>query len=887
MGNSLPSSTGPRLLPPRFTPPRLSGGLAACVWLWTFAGAVAAAPTADQPPSASYQGALDAFNHEDYSRALSLLEQVPADNVKGSRAQADLFNLKGAILLRQHRYTDARAAFDEAAKTDPAFWAARFNKVEVSFREKRYADSHQQFSELLGRTDRLWHVPERHFIEYKMMLTDVLNGNEKPAADFIAAHTGDEPRPLAWYYLSAALDYHHGRRAIGDAYLQQVGKNYAPSSEQVYADSFDTLGWISHGSGADRVAARGQKHAPAESEPAPVLARATPDRKEKRPDAKSVSKTVAVVQLMPEGDAAPAGSRATFHAPSGQAVRNPDAANMPPSETGMNFPAAEEESTPTRASTSSPVAGVLARRKAHPSPSPSASPADSPAAGGTDSAAPSPSASPDDATASPAPATAPSGTPSPAFVAKYEAAMVQFLQKNYPETKKLLDEADAIQPNQPNSVSLRNQLFKQYYETAYTAYQHADYVGALTQLDGADSVGSNAQNQSDAYNLRGLILSKQRNYADAENMFHKAIQTDPGLWAAKFNYAEVPFNYRNFTVARTRFEELFSQTDPAKQPVEAELTQFKVFLTLLLEGKEDAARTFMQHFNFSGATPARYFCQAALNFYTGEVDKAQGWIDSARKEYPARKSSSFLEAFYRVGWLTDPNAPATGAPGTALAAASVPPAAGPSPAMAAASSPAASLTPFPSPAATASAVATSLLTASPTAPAVAKATPAVTVAPLPTAPAIAKATPAPAVPSPTVPALAKIPMPTAAPLGTAPAIARGPVPPVVPSPTAPPAAAAPPRPFTPAPVASLPATVPSPAPSPTEAPVEAAQPAASSGDLFRVLVVGVVGLYFLYVVGRIALSAMNPKPKRTGVGKASGYGREKTAEADQIEAPRR
>ena len=481
--------------------------------------------------------------------------------------------------------------------------------------------------------------------------------------------------------------------------------------------------------------------------------------------------------------------------------------------------------------------------------------------------------------------------------------MVQFLQKNYPEAKKLLDEADAIQPNQPSAVSLRGQLFKQYYEAAYTAYQHADYVGALAQLDGADSVNSNSQNQSDAYNLRGLVLSKQRNYVEAETMFHKAVQTDPGLWAAKFNYAEVPFNYRNFTVARARFEELFSQTDPVKQPVEAELTQFKVFLTLLLEGKEDAARTFMQHFNFSGATPARYFCQAALNFYTGDVDKAQGWIDSARKEYPARKSSSFIEAFYRVGWLTDPNAPATGVPATALAAASssatpavVPAAASPTPVLAAVTPPAQAPVKLMTPAATpVLAASPAVALSTPPAPATSPASTAVAppLRPVVTPPAVAQASPTatPATPAPHV--VAQAPVATLAPAQSVSPIVKATVAPtavpiakasVAPAPSAPAVAVVSPRPATPAPVVK--ASTASPAPVVAQASSNTAKPATStSGDLFRLAVVGLVTLYALYVVARIVLSALKPKPKRTAGGN-SPYRNPKSPKSDQVEAPR-
>ena len=573
--------------------------------------------------------------------------------------------------------------------------------------------------------------------------------------------------------------------------------------------------------------------------------------------------------------------------------------DMPPADAGWNL-SSDEATQPVHAF--SPTASVLAKRRSHASPSPTATPEDSPAAGSDTGAAATPAASPGDATsATPEPEATPSGTPSPAFMQKFEAATVQFLQKDYVGAKKLLDEADAIQPHQPNSVSLRNQIFKQYYETAYADYQHADYADALTQLDGADGVGSNAQNQSDAYNLRGLVLSKQRNYEGAEGMFRKAVQTDPGLWAAKFNYAEVPFNYRNFTVARSRFEELLSQTDPAKQPVEAELTQFKVFLTLLLEGKEDAARTFMQHFNFSGATPARYFCQAALNFYSGDVDKAQGWIDSARKEYPARKSSSFLEAFYRVGWLTDPNGgsitPSPGVPASALAAAATPAA---SPAAASVATPvptvAVTTTPVPIPGKVAA-----------VSPAVAAATPVFrTAVPLPTlppaSPPIAAATPAPSASKAPAVALAT-PVPTAS---KAPAVvAASPVPsaskvPAMAVSTPKPAAtsapvvvvtASPLASATPPPIRANPApkTVVA-SPTPASTPVaEAAPPAQASsflGDAVRVLVVGLVLLYFLYVVAQIAWSVAGRKPRRLNEEGIPTYNDRKASEADKVETPR-
>ena len=505
--------------------------------------------------------------------------------------------------------------------------------------------------------------------------------------------------------------------------------------------------------------------------------------------------------------------------------------DMPP---GAKDPAAASAEIPRPGRDSRPA--LLARpRKGHasPSPSPDASPDSSPGVTANQGGTPAPNVS-----------------PSPEFTEKYEAAYTKFLEKNYPDALSLLDEADKIQPGQPQSISLR---FKSHYALAYISYRKQDYPAALGELDKADQTQKNA----DSYNLRGLIFSKQHNYDQAEAMFHKSIVTDPALWAAKFNYAELPFNRGDYMSARTRFEELFSQTDASKQPREAELTQYKVFLTLLLEGKVEAASTFMDHLNFSGATPARYFCNAALNFRAGSVDRAKNWIDDAKKEYPPQLVAIFIESFYRLGWMADPNAPpgtmvaqvtpvgtpaatTSGTPpimvATATAAPSVLPsatavAALPTPIIVAAASP--TPTPFPTPVlikpspaiAFASPTPRStvsptpalvVVTASPTPTAVAVATPRATVS---ASPAVVVATPTPR-PSATATPVVAVATPTATAAPTRPTLAAASVSPT-PAATAPPviAAVTPARSVTPSPrpAASAPAVVlvPTPAVTPT------------------------------------------------------------------------
>lgn len=533
--------------------------------------------------------------------------------------------------------------------------------------------------------------------------------------------------------------------------------------------------------------------------------------------------------------------------------------------------------------------GLLARKRPAPKPTPSPTPAETPAAA---SASPSPSPSP-----TPAPAATPSPDPAtPAFLQRYESAYIKFLEKDFAGAKALLNEADAIQANQPASIDLRNKIFSYYYKIAYGKYSDKDYTGAQTALDEADAV---QKDQPDSLNLRGLIFSRQRVFDQAEVMFKKAVAADPNFWAAKFNMAELPFTYKNYTVARSRYEQLLTETDASKQPREAELTQFKVFLTLLLEGKESAARAFMDHFSFTGSTPARYYCQAALEFYAGSTDKATESIAEARKEFPAQIEAIFADSFYRVGWLTDLS---KGAVASASPAEAPEPPVSPSPAAITASSPAigsdrlaaakptpmivAAASPSPTPlppvaspvpkiavipAATATPSPSATPTPKPTVTPAPTATPSPkptvtpTPAPTPTATPAPKPTATPA-PTPTATVVPTV-TPTAAPTAT-PTIAPTNVPAIVasPAPTSTPTVSPSPTPVptaTPTPPPAAPEPSATPAGSTTAAPEQAEH--SPQEDLIRLLVLALVPFYLIgswfYVIRRaMALKAEKRKP---------------------------
>src|SRR3712207_8377652 len=67
-----------------------------------------------------------------------------------------------------------------------------------------------------------------------------------------------------------------------------------------------------------------------------------------------------------------------------------------------------------------------------------------------------------------------------------------------------------------------------------------------------------------------------------------------------------------------------SSTSGADKDQAAQLIKFKIYLTLLLEGKDSRAQKMMEQFQFTGDTPALYYAQAARSEeHTSELQSRQ------------------------------------------------------------------------------------------------------------------------------------------------------------------------------------------------------------------------------------------------------------------------
>src|SRR5256885_8769256 len=409
---------------------------------------------------AMYNKAFREISAANYDQALKDLDAIDARQPDLAESQ----NLRGVILMREAQYDRAEAALQNALTTDPKFWIARFNLAEIPFLRKDWAEARKRFEGLLQSGTSELQGDAAQLIQYKILLTYLLEGKEN-MVDSILAKFELTPDTPAVAYSNAAVAFQHKNEKEAKDLIGAAEKKFSPQLNKLFAESFYEIGWMQKPAGQTRVA--------------------------------------------------------------------------------LEITTAAERTAKAKA--------IAAE--------------------------------------------------------KFEHAEQAFQQRDYTAAKRLIDEADAADPNQPATV-----------------------------------------------NLRGEILLAQKDFDGAENAFKQAAKIDPKFREAQYNLAQIPFKKKEYTKSRDRFEALFNNT-PAPggdHNQAAQIIKVKIFLTLLLEGKDSRAQKMMEQFQFTGDTPALYYAQAAWEFKHNNAAKANDWIVSAKKIYSPALNMVFADSFYDVGWLQAP-----------------------------------------------------------------------------------------------------------------------------------------------------------------------------------------------------------------------------------------
>src|SRR5438045_9017709 len=84
-------------------------------------------------------------------------------------------------------------------------------------------------------------------------------------------------------------------------------------------------------------------------------------------------------------------------------------------------------------------------------------------------------------------------------------------------------------------------------EQAEQAFQQRDLTAARRLVDEADAANPN---QAATINLRGELLLAQKDFDGAEAAFRQAAKLDPKMPEAQYNLAQIPFKKKEYAKAR-------------------------------------------------------------------------------------------------------------------------------------------------------------------------------------------------------------------------------------------------------------------------------------------------------------------------------------------------
>src|SRR5437588_1800431 len=151
-----------------------------------------------------------------------------------------------------------------------------------------------------------------------------------------------------------------------------------------------------------------------------------------------------------------------------------------------------------------------------------------------------------------------------------------------------------------NNVAPTKAGLRSLYDKGFREFNAANYPEALKQLDAIDARQSELE---ESQNLRGVILMRQANYDQAEAALQKALAADPKFWNARFNLAEIPFLRKDWAEARKRFDALLQGNATELQGEAAQLIQYKILLTHLLQGNENMVDSILTKFELKPDPP--------------------------------------------------------------------------------------------------------------------------------------------------------------------------------------------------------------------------------------------------------------------------------------------
>ncbi len=198
---------------------------------------------------AMYDKAFSAFDEARYDEALKALDAIDASQPD----LAESLNLRGVVYMRQGKFDKAETALRKALSLEPKFWNASFNLAEIPFLKKDWAEARNRFTALMAGENSGMQPETSQLIQYKILLTFVLQGKENTVDWILNKFEAAKDSP-ALYYSNAAIAFQHGNEKEAKDWMAAANKQFAAPLNKLYAESFYEVGWMKKPAGEARAA---------------------------------------------------------------------------------------------------------------------------------------------------------------------------------------------------------------------------------------------------------------------------------------------------------------------------------------------------------------------------------------------------------------------------------------------------------------------------------------------------------------------------------------------------------------------------------------------------------------------------------------------------------
>ncbi len=196
-----------------------------------------------------YDKAFKEFDASNYEQALKDLDAIDVRQPD----LAESANLRGVIQMRQKDYPNAEKALQKALAADPKFWNARFNLAEIPFLQKNWAEARKRFQDLLTGNAAELQGEATQLIQYKILLTYLMEGKENMVAATINKFELAPDTPAVHYANAAIALNKKDEKAAKDA-LATAEKTFSPQLNKLFAESLYEVGFMEKPVGQTRAA---------------------------------------------------------------------------------------------------------------------------------------------------------------------------------------------------------------------------------------------------------------------------------------------------------------------------------------------------------------------------------------------------------------------------------------------------------------------------------------------------------------------------------------------------------------------------------------------------------------------------------------------------------